>query len=97
MLLERYKSRLFKEIIVSYRKCYIFILQINLVENERLEIRTFMKYEFLSGTTSSQTARNINSVFGSGVTPQLELFHHSHYTTDLAPIDYRNLDLFYLI
>jgi len=37
---------------------------------ERSEIRTIMKYEFLRGTTASQTARNINSVFGSSVTTQ---------------------------
>lgn len=37
---------------------------------ERLEIRTIMKYEFLRGTTALQTARNINSVFGSSVTMQ---------------------------
>lgn len=37
---------------------------------ERLEIRTIMKYEFLRGTTALQTARNINSVFGSSVTTQ---------------------------
>ena len=37
---------------------------------ERSEIRTIMKYEFLRGTTASQTARNINSVCGSSVTTQ---------------------------
>lgn len=37
---------------------------------DRSEICTVMKYEFLHGTTTSQTARNINSVFGSSVTTQ---------------------------
>jgi len=37
---------------------------------ERSEIRTVMKYEFLRGTTASQTAQNINNVFGSSVTTQ---------------------------
>ena len=35
---------------------------------EPSEIRTIMKYEFLRGTTASQTERNINSVYGSSVT-----------------------------
>lgn len=34
------------------------------------EIRVIMKYEFLRRTTASQTARNINEVFGSLVTTQ---------------------------
>uniref|UniRef100_A0A1A9ZC32 HTH_48 domain-containing protein n=1 Tax=Glossina pallidipes TaxID=7398 RepID=A0A1A9ZC32_GLOPL len=37
---------------------------------DRSEICTVMKYEFLHGTTTSQIAPNINSVFGSSVTTQ---------------------------
>ncbi|XP_076673232.1 histone-lysine N-methyltransferase SETMAR-like [Andrena cerasifolii] len=37
---------------------------------ERSEIRTIMKYEFLLGTKAPQTTRNVNSVFGSGVTTE---------------------------
>lgn len=37
---------------------------------ENAEIRIIMKYEFLRGNTASQTARNINGVFGCSVTTQ---------------------------
>lgn len=37
---------------------------------ERLKISIIMTHEFLRGTTTSKTARNINSVFDSSVTAQ---------------------------
>ena len=37
---------------------------------EKAEIRTIMKYEFLRGTSASETMRNINSVFGYNATTQ---------------------------
>lgn len=39
------------------------------------EIRVLMKYEFLRGTSASDTARNINDVFGTEVTSQSTTSH----------------------